>query len=87
MQWLVIDEADLILSYGHEEDIHNIAKWACYQYNINYCTCGFQRFLPTMYQGCLTSATLLEGVLEMKSLILHNSVTVMIAQLTTMHLL
>lgn len=75
MQWLVIDEADLVLSYGHEEDIRSIAKLACHQYKISYCTHGFCRYLPTIYQGCLTSATLLEGVLEIKSLILHNSVT------------
>ena len=26
MQWLAVDEADLILSYGYEEDIHKITK-------------------------------------------------------------
>lgn len=34
MQWLAIDEADLILSYGHEEDIHNIAKLVALSSNI-----------------------------------------------------
>ncbi|XP_065921026.1 probable ATP-dependent RNA helicase DDX56 isoform X2 [Dysidea avara] len=63
MEWFVVDEADLIFSYGYEDDIRNIMK-----------------FLPTIYQACLTSATLLEGVLEMKSLLLHNPVTVKVEE-------
>ncbi|KAG6896527.1 hypothetical protein C0992_007661 [Termitomyces sp. T32_za158] len=54
---LVIDEADLILSYGHDEDIRQIFSGA---------------FLPQVYQSFLMSATMTEDVELLKGLTLRN---------------
>ncbi|KAJ7509695.1 P-loop containing nucleoside triphosphate hydrolase protein [Mycena galericulata] len=54
---LVIDEADLILSYGHDEDVRQIFSGA---------------FLPKVYQSFLMSATMTEDVEMLKGLTLRN---------------
>jgi ATP-dependent RNA helicase DDX56/DBP9 len=59
LETLVIDEADLIFSFGHEADLRAIL------------TSG----LPSTYQAVLTSATLSEDVTQLKKLVLHNPVS------------
>jgi hypothetical protein len=56
---LVIDEADLILSYGHGEDIRQIFHGG---------------FLPQVFQSFLMSATMTEDVELLKGLALRNPV-------------
>jgi ATP-dependent RNA helicase DDX56/DBP9 len=56
---LVIDEADLILSYGHDEDIRSILSG---------------NFLPKVYQSFLMSATMADDVEILKGLALRNPV-------------
>ena len=56
---LVIDEADLILSYGHDEDIRQIFGGG---------------FLPKVYQSFLMSATMTDDVETLKGLALRNPV-------------
>lgn len=56
---LVIDEADLILSYGHDEDIRQIFH---------------SGFLPKLYQSFLMSATMTDDVEALKGLALRNPV-------------
>ncbi|GLH16984.1 Eukaryotic initiation factor 4A, partial [Gryllus bimaculatus] len=58
LEILVIDEADLIFSFGFENEIREIV-----------------RYLPSVYQAALASATLSEDVLNLKRLVLHNPVT------------
>ncbi|KAI0033910.1 DEAD-domain-containing protein [Vararia minispora EC-137] len=60
LESLIIDEADLILSYGHDEDIRQIFEGS---------------FLPKVYQSFLMSATMTEDVETLKSLALRNPVT------------
>jgi superfamily II DNA/RNA helicase len=55
----VIDEADLILSYGHDEDIRQIFSGG---------------YLPKVYQSFLMSATMTEDVELLKGLALRNPV-------------
>ncbi|THH06556.1 hypothetical protein EW146_g9579, partial [Bondarzewia mesenterica] len=57
MESLVIDEADLILSYGHDEDIRQI-------FNSGY--------LPKVFQSFLMSATMTEDVEKLKGLVLRS---------------
>lgn len=62
IDYLVIDEADLILSYGHSsEDIRSILSgpWN----------------LPKVYQSFLMSATLTGEVEELKGILLRNPVS------------
>ncbi|KAK2463624.1 hypothetical protein APHAL10511_004375 [Amanita phalloides] len=54
---LVIDEADLILSYGHDENVRRIFSGA---------------YLPKVYQSFLMSATMTEDVEMLKGLTLRN---------------
>ncbi|KAL1755790.1 DEAD-domain-containing protein [Schizophyllum commune] len=54
---LVIDEADLILSYGHDEDVRGIFNGG---------------YLPKVYQSFLMSATMTEDVEMLKGLALRN---------------
>jgi superfamily II DNA/RNA helicase len=56
---LVIDEADLILSYGHDEDMRSM-----FSGNI----------LPKVYQSFLMSATMTDDVETLKGLALRNPV-------------
>ncbi|TFY52873.1 hypothetical protein EVG20_g10365, partial [Dentipellis fragilis] len=56
---LVIDEADLILSYGHDEDVRQIFGGG---------------FLPKVYQSFLMSATMTEDVATLKGLALRSPV-------------
>jgi len=60
LESLVIDEADLILSYGHDEDIRSI-------FGGNY--------LPKVFQSFLMSATMTEDVEMLKGLALRNPVS------------
>lgn len=60
LESLVIDEADLILSYGHAADIRHIFSGA---------------YLPRVYQTYLMSATMTEDVEMLKGLTLRNPVT------------
>ncbi|EGO22336.1 hypothetical protein SERLADRAFT_416842 [Serpula lacrymans var. lacrymans S7.9] len=54
---LIIDEADLILSYGHDEDIRQIFGG---------------EYLPKVYQSFLMSATMTDDVETLKGLALRN---------------
>ncbi|KZV91515.1 ATP-dependent RNA helicase dbp9 [Exidia glandulosa HHB12029] len=54
---LVIDEADLILSYGHDEDMKQILAGG---------------FLPSVYQSYLMSATMTKDVETLKGLVLRS---------------
>ena len=60
MESLVIDEADLILSYGYDEDVRQIFSGA---------------FFPKVYQSFLMSATMTEDVEMLKGLALRNPVS------------
>jgi len=60
LETLVIDEADLILSYGHDEDIRQIFNGS---------------HLPNIYQSFLMSATMTEDVNMLKGLALRNPVS------------
>ncbi|KAF8518929.1 ATP-dependent RNA helicase dbp9 [Hysterangium stoloniferum] len=57
LESLVIDEADLILSYGHDEDVRQIL-------------CG--SYLPKVFQSFLMSATMTKDVETLKGLVLRN---------------
>ncbi|KAF8449217.1 P-loop containing nucleoside triphosphate hydrolase protein [Boletus edulis BED1] len=57
LESLVIDEADLILSYGHDEDVRQIFGGG---------------YLPTIYQSFLMSATMTDDVETLKGLALRN---------------
>ena len=63
LESLVIDEADLILSYGHDEDVRQIFNGA---------------FLPKVYQSFLMSATMTEDVEMLKGLALRNPVRLLL---------
>lgn len=56
----VIDEADLILSYGHDEDVRTILG---------------SSYLPKVYQSLLMSATMTEDVAALKGLVLRKPVS------------
>lgn len=58
VEMLVIDEADLVLSFGYDNDIKQLLS-----------------HMPKIYQAFLTSATLSDDVKTLKSLVLHNPVT------------
>ncbi|EIN09662.1 ATP-dependent RNA helicase dbp9 [Punctularia strigosozonata HHB-11173 SS5] len=57
IECLVIDEADLIFSYGHDEDIRQILGGG---------------YLPKIFQSFLMSATMTEDVETLKGLALRN---------------
>ena len=59
LEMIVIDEADLIFSFGHENDLRGILSAG----------------LPSTFQAILTSATLTEDVTRLKKLVLHNPVS------------
>ena len=59
MESLVIDEADLILSYGHDEDVRQIFGGG---------------YLPKVFQSFLMSATMTEDVEALKGLALRSPV-------------
>lgn len=60
LETLVIDEADLVLSYGHDDDIRAIMDGA---------------FLPKVYQSFLMSATMTKDVETLKGLVLRSPVS------------
>ncbi|KAF8661358.1 hypothetical protein AX16_001453 [Volvariella volvacea WC 439] len=57
LESLVIDEADLILSYGHDDDVRQIFNGS---------------FLPKVFQSFLMSATMTEDVEMLKGIVLRN---------------
>lgn len=60
--FLAVDEADLLLSYGHKDDLTRLMDPAA-------------GYLPKLgVQGCLMSATLSEDVEGVKGLVLRNPV-------------
>ncbi|KAF9218629.1 DEAD-domain-containing protein [Gyrodon lividus] len=59
LESLVIDEADLILSYGHDEDVRQIFGGA---------------YFPKVYQSFLMSATMTDDVETLKGLALRSPV-------------
>ncbi|XP_072177180.1 probable ATP-dependent RNA helicase DDX56 [Diadema setosum] len=63
LEILVIDEADLVFSFGHEADMRALLA-----------------HLPKIYQAILMSATLTEDVKALKKLVLHNPVTLKLAE-------
>jgi ATP-dependent RNA helicase DDX56/DBP9 len=62
LEMLVVDEADLMLSYGYESDVNRVVS-----------------HLPGIYQALLMSATLSSDVEALRRLVLHNAVTVRVA--------
>lgn len=56
---LVIDEADLILSYGHDQDMRSVLS-------------AENAYLPTVFQSFLMSATMTNDVEALKGLVLRN---------------
>jgi ATP-dependent RNA helicase DDX56/DBP9 len=70
LDYLVIDEADLILSYGHSsDDIRALLSGAS-----GVSTTGGGGGLPKVYQSFLMSATLTGEVEELKGVVLKNPV-------------
>lgn len=62
LRFLAIDEADLLLSYGHKDDLTRIMDPST-------------GWMPKLgVQGCLMSATLSEDVEGVKGLVLRNPV-------------
>ena len=59
MESLAIDEADLILSYGHDSDVKTLLSG---------------NFLPSHFQSFLMSATMTSDVSKLKGLLLRNPV-------------
>jgi ATP-dependent RNA helicase DDX56/DBP9 len=61
--FLAVDEADLLLSYGHKDDLTRLMDPA-------------SGWMPKLgVQGCLMSATLSEDVEGVKGLVLRNPVS------------
>ena len=60
LETLVIDEADLILSYGHDDDVRQIFNGG---------------HLPKVYQSFLMSATMTDDVEALKGLALRSPVS------------
>lgn len=56
---LVVDEADLVFSYGHDEDIRQLLNGG---------------YLPKTFQSFLMSATMTDDVEQLKGLVLRNPV-------------
>ncbi|CAH2006308.1 unnamed protein product [Acanthoscelides obtectus] len=77
LEMVVVDEADLVFSFGYEDEIKELMG-----------------YMPKIYQAILASATLSNDVKNLKSLILHNPVTLKLeepdlapaSQLTHYHL-
>ena len=65
LETLVIDEADLVLSYGHDDDVRALMDGA---------------FLPKIYQSFLMSATMTKDVEKLKGLVLRSPVRVLAFQ-------
>lgn len=81
LEILVIDEADLILSYGHAQTMHTLLSSAASSFpsTESVSTPGpstaqpkGQGYLPSVYQSLLMSATLTTDVKTLKSLILRS---------------
>lgn len=58
-----MDEADLVLSYGHDDDIRTIMGGS---------------YLPKVYQSFLMSATMTKDVEKLKGLVLRNPVSILL---------
>lgn len=63
VETLIIDEADLILSYGHDEDIRKILS---------------SELMPKVFQSILMSATLSEDVEMLQGLALRDPVRLLL---------
>ena len=72
LETLVIDEADLVLSYGHDDDVRALMDAA---------------FLPKIYQSFLMSATMTKDVEKLKGLVLRSPVRVLAFQSSGTHLI
>ena len=64
LEMLIIDEADLVLSFGYSNDLQEISTTA----------------LPRIYQGMLLSATLNPEMDQLKKILLHTPVIVKLEQ-------
>lgn len=64
LEMLIIDEADLLFSFGYEEDVKTLLG-----------------YLPKIYQAFLMSATLTDEVKDLKKLVLHNPVSLILLYL------
>ena len=72
LESLIIDEADLILSYGHDEDVRQLFGGA---------------FFPKVFQSFLMSATMTEDVEALKGLALRNPVCFTYSAILTYYIL
>ncbi|KAI0234777.1 putative ATP-dependent RNA helicase DDX56 [Lamellibrachia satsuma] len=67
LEMVVIDEADLIFSFGYETDVKSLLTHLPKIYQ------AFLIHLPKIYQAFLMSATLSDEVKMLKKLLLHNA--------------
>ena len=67
IKYIVVDEADLVLSHGFEKDIQAIIS----------------EILPREYQAVLVSATLSDDLETLKGLMLRNPLSVLINEIST----
>lgn len=65
LETLAIDEADLILSYGHDSDVKSLLGGS---------------FLPSHFQSFLMSATMTSDVSKLKGLLLRNPVVLKLTE-------
>ncbi|KAG8814056.1 ATP-dependent DNA/RNA helicase, partial [Serendipita sp. 399] len=85
LEMLVIDEADLILSYGHAQTMQTLlsshhsnptaetsAEQPSNTISASKAIKGSTAYLPSVFQSLLMSATLTEDVTTLKSLVLRN---------------
>ena len=62
MESLVVDEADLVFSYGHDDDVRQLFSGG---------------ILPKHFQSFLMSATMTNDVEQLKGLVLRNPVCIL----------
>ena len=79
LEILVIDEADLIFSFGYEADLKKLIKYGHLNFEtrlyFSCCSSAFCSHLPKICQSILMSATLSDDVTALKKLVLHNPVS------------
>lgn len=89
LEMFVVDEADLLFSFGFEADLKDLIWWVFYIFSFIFCSVhngscenvfkhdfGFlHSHLPKIYQAFLMSATLNDDVQVLKELVLHNPVS------------
>ena len=71
LQFVVVDEADLILAYGYER-VCTFSRWLIRQRRYDEDIRGIVEHLPRVCQGFLMSATLNPEVDSLKQLVLHT---------------